>query len=82
MAEDDSGLCGYLAASLDSKKFWTKYELAYLPDMREKYGKPTVENDKELSETEVSVTDIVPLLEVDEIVFWFRNSSCVEFSLT
>ena len=53
VAEDDSGLCGYLLAALDSKKFWTKYELAYLPEMRVKYEKPTAENDKDLSEIEV-----------------------------
>ena len=53
VAEDDVGICGCLLATLDSKKFWTKYELAYLPEMREKYEKPTAENDKELTEAEV-----------------------------
>ena len=53
VVEDEEGLCGYLAAALDAKKFWKKYELAYLPEMREKYEKPE-SNDDEMTQVEVS----------------------------
>ena len=55
VAEDDSGVCAYLVAALDAKKFWAKYEIAYLPEMREKYEKPNAEEDKEMTEAEVCV---------------------------
>jgi len=50
VVEDENSICGYLAATLNAKKFWKKYELAYLPEMREKYSKPECED---MSEAEV-----------------------------
>nr|CAB3263810.1 bifunctional protein NCOAT-like [Phallusia mammillata] len=55
VVEDESGVCGYLAATLNAQKFWKKYEMAYLPEMREKYEKP--ESDEEMSEVEKMIVD-------------------------
>ncbi|XP_076812600.1 protein O-GlcNAcase-like [Clavelina lepadiformis] len=57
VVEDEEGLCGYLAAALDAKKFWKKYELAYLPEMREKYEKPE-SNDDEMTQVERMIVEL------------------------
>jgi len=50
VVEDENGdICGYLSACLDSKKFWTKYELCYLPEMKLKYPEISEKDDKSLS---------------------------------
>uniref|UniRef100_H2Z2S4 protein O-GlcNAcase n=1 Tax=Ciona savignyi TaxID=51511 RepID=H2Z2S4_CIOSA len=50
VVEDNEGVCGYLAATHNAKDFWRKYEIAYLPEMREKYSKPEAED--EMTEAE------------------------------
>ena len=54
VVEDEQGVCGYLAATLHAKSFWQKYEVAYLPEMREKYVKPEQTDDKDINEAEVA----------------------------
>nr|XP_018668583.1 protein O-GlcNAcase-like isoform X1 [Ciona intestinalis] len=56
VVEDESGICGYLAATLNAKDFWKKYELAYLPEMREKYAKP--ESEDEMNDAEKMIVDL------------------------
>ena len=52
VAEDDMGVCGYLVGARCAKKFWKQYEIAYLPEIREKYQKPA-NTDRELNHAEV-----------------------------
>jgi len=50
VVEDENGdICGYLSACLDSKKFWTKYELCYLPEMKLKYPEVPEKDGKSVS---------------------------------
>ena len=60
VVEDELGVCGYLAATLHAKSFWKKYEVAYLPEMREKYMKPDTDS-KDINEAEVRMS--IPLFE-------------------
>ncbi|XP_070541365.1 protein O-GlcNAcase-like isoform X2 [Ptychodera flava] len=39
--EDESGVCGYLLATLDAKSYYKMYEMAWIPEMRSKYPKPS-----------------------------------------
>lgn len=70
VAEDDNGVCGYLVAALDAKKFWTKYEIAYLPDLLQKYERPS---DTEQGMTEPQVCNIVILR--GHVSIAFNNAS-------
>ena len=40
MLEDDSGVCGYALAVLDSKLFFDRYEKEWRPQLTEKYSRP------------------------------------------
>ena len=42
--DEDCHICGYLAAALDARRFWTKYEMAYLPALRSKYPSPPADH--------------------------------------
>jgi ribosomal protein S18 acetylase RimI-like enzyme len=39
--EDDRGVCGYVLAALDSRKFYDAYLTKWLPDIRKQYSAPT-----------------------------------------
>jgi len=41
--EDENGVCGYALAALDAKQFFTKMEMAWIPEMCSKY--PQVKKD-------------------------------------
>jgi protein O-GlcNAcase/histone acetyltransferase len=53
VVEDDVGVVGYALAALDAKQFHKKMELAWLPDMCQKYPQPDERSGETLSNTEV-----------------------------
>jgi protein O-GlcNAcase/histone acetyltransferase len=56
VVEDDVGLVGYALAALDAKQFHKKMELAWLPEMCQKYPQPEKRSGETLSSTEVRKT--------------------------
>ena len=48
--EDEFGICGYLVGTVDAKSFWKKYDVAFLPDVKEKYKKKDDEVEEKIGE--------------------------------
>nr|CAD7586221.1 unnamed protein product [Timema genevievae] len=60
VVEDEVGLVGYALAALDAKQFHKKLELAWLPDMCDKYPSPNKTADQGMSRPE-------------ELMSWFHT---------
>lgn len=41
MLEDDQGICGYVLAALDSRRFYARYEIEWRPGLCREYPEPT-----------------------------------------
>jgi protein O-GlcNAcase/histone acetyltransferase len=62
VVEDDVGLVGYALAALDAKQFHKKLELAWVPEMCQKYPQPEKRSGETLSSTEVNKVRFVDTL--------------------
>lgn len=61
VVEDDTGLVGYAVAALDARQFYSKVQVAWLPEMRLKYPLPQQTAEKPTAE---EVTN--------KFMYWFR----------
>ncbi|KAK7867627.1 hypothetical protein R5R35_014820 [Gryllus longicercus] len=52
IVEDETDLVGYAVAALDAKQFYKKLEVAWLPDMCEKYPQPKKDDNDALNASE------------------------------
>ncbi|GLG94790.1 Bifunctional protein NCOAT [Gryllus bimaculatus] len=56
IVEDETDLVGYAVAALDAKQFYKKLEVAWLPDMCEKYPQPKKDDNDALNASEEMMT--------------------------
>lgn len=71
VVEDDTAVCGYALAAVDSKKFEEKLKIAWIPELRNKYPLPV---DEKINSTQEEVEE-ESINEAQKLIRSFHNEN-------